>query len=338
MTIETSKNTDYEILLRAGFPYMRTLGMRRLTWYPRDFVLTDERIYSLARMESTGSIRIISLEDEDLGPFGPSWIWPSSIIRDSGTGNLYISDEATHQITVLNAEGEEVTRWGTHGTEPGELNRPAFMAFSQSGDIWIADALNHRLQLFSKDGDFIKTFGEFGTASGSLDTPWGIAIDGNDDVYVSDWRNDRIQKFSSDGKFIMEFGSSGTEPGQLNRPAGIAVDADGDIYVCDRGNDRVELFDRNGRYVEQFLGDATLSNMARIYILANAKVLRLRDMTDLEAQKRFRAPSAVHLDDEGNMYVADSNSHRFQVYKKEAYRLNAEDVMDLPRSPHLYTV
>ena len=157
-------------------------------------------------------------------------------------------------------------------------------------------------------------------------------------MYVSDWRNDRIQKFSSDGKFIMEFGSSGTEPGQLNRPAGIAVDADGDIYVCDRGNDRVELFDRNGRYVEQFLGDATLSNMARIYILANAKVLRLRDMTDLEAQKRFRAPSAVHLDDEGNMYVADSNSHRFQVYKKEAYRLNAEDVMDLPRSPHLYTV
>ena len=45
MTIEASKNTDYEILLRAGFPYVRTLGMRRLTWYPRDFVLTDDRIY-----------------------------------------------------------------------------------------------------------------------------------------------------------------------------------------------------------------------------------------------------------------------------------------------------
>ena len=110
MTIETSKNTDYEILLRAGFPYVRTLGMRRLTWYPRDFVLTDDRIYSLARMESTGSVRVISLEDEDLGPFGPSWIWPSSIIHDEETGYLYISDEATHQITVLNSDGSEVTR------------------------------------------------------------------------------------------------------------------------------------------------------------------------------------------------------------------------------------
>tara|TARA_B100000700_G_scaffold330208_1_gene455290 strand:- start:580 stop:1596 length:1017 start_codon:yes stop_codon:yes gene_type:complete len=338
MTIEASASTDYEILLRAGFPYIRTLGMRRLTWYPRDFVLTNERIYSLARMESTGSIRVISLEDEDLGPFGPSWIWPSSIIQDQVTGHLYVSDEATHEITVLNTDGEEVTRWGVHGTGPGELNRPAFMAFSQSGDIWIADALNHRLQLFSKEGEFIKTFGGLGAEPGLFDTPWGIAVDNNDDVYVSDWRNDRVQKFSSDGDFIMQFGSSGTERGQLNRPAGIAVDNDGDIYVCDRGNDRVELFDRNGRYVEQFIGDATLSTMARIYILANAKVLRLRDMTDLEDQKRFRAPSAVHLDNEGNMYVADSNSHRFQVYKKESYRLNSEEVMDRPRSPHLYTV
>ena len=100
MTIEASKNTDYEILLRAGFPYVRTLGMRRLTWYPRDFVLTDDRIYSLARMESTGSVRVISLEDEDLGPFGPSWIWPSSIIHDEETGYLYIADEATHYKNV----------------------------------------------------------------------------------------------------------------------------------------------------------------------------------------------------------------------------------------------
>ena len=71
--------------------------------------------------------------------------------------------------------------------------------------------------------------------------------------------------------------------------------------------------------------------------MANPKVLRLRDMTTLEAQKRFRRPAAVRIDGE-RMYVADFGFHRVQIYRKEAYPLTASEVMPHPGAPNLSTV
>ncbi|MDA0352068.1 MAG: NHL repeat-containing protein [Chloroflexi bacterium] len=329
---------DYEVLLRAGFPYVKTLGMRRLTWYPIDFARGDDgRIYCLSRFDGSGSIRAISFEDEDLGAVGPGFTWPASIVRDAA-GRLYVSDEGTHQITVLTPEGEVVTRWGTRGSELGQLDRPSHMAFDAEERLWVSDTGNHRIQCFSKDGGYISSFGSHGNGAGQLDNPWGITFDAAGAVYVVDWRNDRVQKFTQSGELLTQFGSSGSGDGQFNRPAGIAIDHHGDIYVVDRGNNRVELFDRNGRYVEQFIGDATLSRMGRDYVLANPKVLRLRDMAHLEPQKRFRSPVSVHVDDAGQMIVGDYGSHRFQVYQKDALPLAASEVMAVPRSPSLSTV
>ena len=69
----------------------------------------------------------------------------------------------------------------------------------------------------------------------------------------------------------------------------------GDIYVADRGNHRVCMFDKTGRYVEKFIGDATISKSGRAYILANPKVLRGREMTTLESQRRLRGPMSVRV-------------------------------------------
>jgi hypothetical protein len=165
--------------------------------------------------------------------------------------------------------------------------------------------------------------------------PWGIAVDDQGEVYVADWRNDRIQKFSADGTFQCMFGTSGSADGQFNRPTGVAVDSHGDIYVADWGNNRVQLFNPDGHYVEKFLGDATLSKAARTYVLANPKPLRLREMACLEPQKRFRGPVAVKLDDQFRMYVADCGPHRIQVYQKEAYPLQPEEIIPPLSAPAL---
>ena len=80
-----------------------------------------------------------------------------------------------------------------------------------------------------------------------------------------------------------------------------------------------------------------LSRAARDYLLPNAKPLRLREMANLEPQKRFKGPCSVRIDDQGRMYVADHGCHRIQVYQKEAYPLTAEEIMPVPRSPTLQT-
>ena len=134
-----------------------------------------------------------------------------------------------------------------------------------------------------------------------------------------------------------KFGASGNDKGEFNRPSGIAVDRDGDVYLADWGNDRIQIFDSEGRYVEKFLGDAGLSVSARQYVLANTITLRLREMADLEATRRFRAPISVRVDDEGRMFVPDFGSHRIQVYKKEAYPLAENEIAPPMRNPILLT-
>ena len=264
------------------------------------------------------------------------WLWPVGIVCDPDE-RLIVSDEAAHTITVMTRDGEQVACWGKQGSEPGQLDRPAHMAFDAEGYLLVVDTMNHRVQRFTVEGQYIDGFGTHGSGPGQLDMPWGIALDAEGCVYIGDWRNDRVQKFSPSGEPLLSIGSSGDGEGELRRPAGVAVDEHGDIYVADRGNDRVMLFDRNGRYVERFIGDATISKSGRVYLMANAKVLRLREMTTLEAQKRFRAPASVRIDGD-RLFVADFGFHRVQVYRKEAYPLSEAEVMPHPGAPNLETV
>lgn len=332
-------------LLRAGFPYLTTLGMRRVTTYPMDVAVGDEgRLYVLCRHDGQGGeIRRINWDDEDLGTIGKSGsgdgqlMWPVTLLRDAAE-RLYVCDEGLHRVSWFDRDGTFLGKWGTYGSAPGELNRPSGMAFDPEGHVYIADTMNHRVQRFTKEGRFLHAFGVFGNGEGQFNLPWGVAVDERGDVYVVDWRNDRVQKFTAEGKYLMQFGHSGSGPGELNRPAGILVDPHGDIYVADRGNHRVQQFDQTGRYLESFIGDATLSPSGRRYVLSGGKVLRAREMTSLEPQKRLRGPASMRMDDQWRLYIADFGCHRIQVYQKEAYPLTPDDIWPEPKAPFLYNV
>ena len=323
-----------------AFPYVKTLGMRRVTSYPVDLALGKENLYVLCRGEWEADIRRLSWEDDDLGVISGlgkedgKLLWPVSVIMDADE-NLYVSDEALNRISVFSEEGQFLSKWGEEGSEAGQLNRPAGMVFDAEENIYIADSLNHRIQKFTKDGKHLLSWGSFGDGERQLNMPWGITLDEMNDVYVADWRNDRVQKFSPTGDFMLSIGGAGDERGEFNRPSGVAVDADGDIYVADRGNNRVQMFNEKGQYLEKFIGDASLSKSATRYLMTNAKPLRLREMASLEPQKRFRSPTSVHVDSEGRLLVTDFGSYRIQMYQKEALPLTPEQIIPELRSPTL---
>jgi DNA-binding beta-propeller fold protein YncE len=330
-------------LLRAGYPYVRTLGMRRITSNPVMVAVGAEgRLYVLCRGDISTDIRRTSIEDEDLGTISGAgtadgkFIWPTALVLD-GDGNLVFCDEALHRISTITTEGQFVSKWGEQGDGDGQLNRPSGMALDGEGNVYIADTLNHRIQKFTRDGRFLLKWGAHGSGEGEFNMPWGVTVDEQGDVYVADWRNDRVQKFTGEGRFLFSFGGTGSEYGQFNRPSGVTVDKDGDIYVADPGNNRIQLFNPDGRYVEQFIGDATLSRCARDYLLPNAKPLRLREMAWLEPQKRFKSPVSCTVDADGRLYVPDYGCHRVQIYQKEAYRLEPDQIIPPLRSPTLMT-
>ena len=333
-------------LLRAGFPYLKTLGGHIVTWSPYDVAIGQEgRVYVVCRPSGKwGYLRVLTLDDEDLGLIGnfsaigspdkadDRIVWPVTIIADRDE-NLFISDEARHRITKLSREGDYLDTWGEHGDDPGQLDGPSGIALDPDDNIYVSDTLNHRVQRFTKGGEFLGGWGRFGDGDGEFNMPWGIYVDELGDVYVADWRNHRVQKFTADGEFVFTLGSAGTGRGEFNGPAGIAVDGDGDIYVVDSGNDRVQLFRQDGSYVQQFRGDATLSNFARrAFTTSHTTLLRGREESNLEDQKLFRRPRGIAVDDERRMFVADFASYRVQVYQKDAIPVTEEQMGPAPRS------
>jgi sugar lactone lactonase YvrE len=210
------------------------------------------------------------------------------------------------------------------------------MAFDADENIYVVDSLNHRVQKFTNEGALILSWGSQGDEEGQFELPWGITVDELGDVYVADWRNDRVQKFAPDGDFVFTFGETGSENGEFNRPTDVAVDLDGDIYVCDRGNNRVQLFNAEGRFVDKFVGDATLSMVARDYMMTNASPNRIRDMAVLEQQKALRQPKGIAVDSEGRLFITDTGSYRLQVYQKEAIHLKPHQLAPPMRSVTLH--
>ena len=179
-------------LLRVGFSYDRTLGMRRLTNTPVDLAVGREGDLHILCRGGISFIRRLSQDDEDLGAINlaaggaaqiggtysvnTKFVWPISMVMDSEE-NIWISDEGTNQITVINKKGEIQAQWGECGSGEGQFNRQSGIALDSDENVYVSDTQNHRVQKFTRDGEFLMEFGSFGYGDGEFNMPWGIQVD-----------------------------------------------------------------------------------------------------------------------------------------------------------------
>jgi DNA-binding beta-propeller fold protein YncE len=279
-------------------------------------------------------VTILTVDEEYVGEFNRGYhgtpdttaadvppdemVWPSDIAV-SKSGNVYISDEWLHRITVFSEDGEYRNMWGEPGSGPGQFDGPSGLAVDPEENLLVVDSRNNRVQKFTKDGKFLATWAQGGSDPGELNMPWGIDCDSSGNVVVADWRNDRIQKFSAEGDFLMEFGSTGIGEGEFNRPTSVAVDSEGYFYVADRGNDRLQVFDPQGNFITLSQGEATISNWARAKLDASPEVWDQRAVAQgLEREKLFYSPIAVDVDQDGRVFVLESARYRIQVFQRIA--------------------
>ncbi|MGY5144310.1 MAG: fibronectin type III domain-containing protein, partial [Candidatus Nitrosopumilus sp. bin_32a] len=152
---------------------------------------------------------------------------PTNMIIDNSNQILYVSDSGNDRIVIFELvtgttcpSGTDeavdgvcfVEEFGTTGTDDGEFDDPAGLAYDTANDLlYVADSDNDRIQVFEiVDGNtcpsgtdeiingvcFVEEFGTSGTGDGQFDTPIGIALDTiNDLLVVADSDNDRIQVF-----------------------------------------------------------------------------------------------------------------------------------------------
>jgi peptidylamidoglycolate lyase len=168
--------------------------------------------------------------------------------------------------------------------------------FHRAGRVWPLDNVMPETCISSKtilmldrdSGKMIDSWGE-----GLFVMPHGLTIDRHDNIWLTDTGLHQVFKFNRVGKHIMTLGEAGVSshgPAHFSYPTDIAVTRDGSFYVSDGyGNSRVIKFSPDGKYLFEW---GKKGNKAG----------------------EFKLPHAIELDDEENVYVADRENNRIQVF------------------------
>jgi peptidylamidoglycolate lyase len=143
--------------------------------------------------------------------------------------------------------------------------------------------------IIDKDnGKLINSWG-----NGLFVMPHGLKVDRENNIWITDVGLHQVMKFSHDGRILMKLGVAlvpGNDSTHFNKPTDIAIATDGSFYVSDGyGNNRVIKFSREGKYLFEW-GDKGSEKGA------------------------FDIPHGISLDGNGNVYVADRENNRVQVF------------------------
>jgi DNA-binding beta-propeller fold protein YncE len=130
--------------------------------------------------------------------------------------------------------GEELRRFGSVGSEEGQLYMPTNLALDQEGNVYVTDTGNARILVFDNQGQYVRQISARGLAVGLLARPKGLAVDREGRVFVVDSAFENVQIFGPDGKLLLFFGLPGDGRGNINLPTQVVIDYDNVALFKDR--------------------------------------------------------------------------------------------------------
>ena len=160
-----------------------------------------------------------------------------------------------------------------------------------------------------------------------LKNPIGIAFDSKGNLYVADAGNGRIVHFDAKGNFVSQWGKKGKGPGEFSTAHGLAIDQKNRVYVADRGNNRVQVFDPSGTFLAEWGGFGNPFGMlvlGKQLLVSEGDVNKIfhfgLDSGKIEEQwgdaQTLQLPHLMSSDRQGNLYVAEVNGKRVQIFRR----------------------
>jgi serine/threonine protein kinase len=240
---------------------------------------------------------------------------PNSVAADTA-GNVYVADTANNTIRKIAPNGVVSTlagTAGTHGSADGVGGEARFwvpfgIAADRSGNVFVADTANNAIRKITSAG-VVSTLAGLAGHPGSQDgpgvsaqfrNPWSVAVDDQGNVYVADMSNDTVRKITPAGVVSTVAGQAGVSgnadgtgtAAQFNNPFALAVDHADNLYVSDSANDTIREITPGG----------VVSTVAGLPGHVGST-----DGNGSEA--RFWNPQGLVVDDQKNIYVADTGNH-----------------------------
>jgi len=194
------------------------------------------------------------------------------------------------------------------------LNFPTAVVVDRVGHLYIADTLNHRVRRVDAVTGIITTVaglgqprcsGDGGLAiEAGLNEPAALAMSDEGVLYIADQNNNRVRAVDVSTGMICTVAGTGTaayngdgvaatETG-LAGPSGLALASDGTLFIADSFNGRVRAVDPVTGIIRTVVGDGGEYRYQG---------------PDEPPSTSLSRPSGIALDEEGNLYVTDSDNH-----------------------------
>ncbi|MEC5425919.1 6-bladed beta-propeller [Virgibacillus sp. C22-A2] len=228
--------------------------------------------------------------------------------------HVYITDTFNHRVQKFDNSGTLLGKWGgnsgnggptAYGTNYWQFIAPKQITYNgKYNEIVIADTGNSRIQVFSQNGSWLFNFGYY-----NLSFPMGVTTTSDGYYYVADTGNNRVVMFNPFGYFVRSWGTEGLGNGQFRQPTFITVDSQDNLYVVDRYNSRIQKFDESGNFITKW---GTNGGNPQIDPLDNWG----------EGNGDLFLPIGIAVDQNDNVYVADSSNNRVQKFSSNGTYLD----------------
>lgn len=159
------------------------------------------------------------------------------------------------------------------------------------GQVFVFQRAPQPVLVFDREGKYLRAWG-----AGTFTNPHGCRVDPEGNVWVTDNADHRVLKFTPEGKLLLTLGVK-NQPGEddthFNKPTDVAFGPTGDVYVSDGyGNSRVVRFSHTGKYLGAWGKKG-------------------------KGEGEFVLPHSVVVDARGQVYVADRENGRVQIFTPE---------------------
>ena len=142
---------------------------------------------------------------------------------------------------------------------------------------------------------------------GFLYNPSGVVVEKDGTVYIADTKHHRVRKIQN-GQistvagtgvpgYNAEAESVPATSAQLNEPSDVALDSQGNIYISDKANHCIRKVNTDG-IISTYAGTGTEGDSGD---------------GDYADSAQLRYPSGIAIDNEDNLYIADTENHRIRV-------------------------
>ncbi|MCK4776958.1 MAG: hypothetical protein KAS39_01195, partial [Actinomycetia bacterium] len=199
------------------------------------------------------------------------------------------------------------------GSPKNKLSKPiGVRVHPTTNEIFVADTGNHRVSVFDEKGIYLFSFNKIG-AEGTMRTPLYLAFDPKGNIWVTDRSRESLYVFTKDGSFIKKFIPNDDENYNW-QPIALHFDKKGNLYVTDMQIDhQLLVFDPKGKLLRKIGTKGEADNM-------------------LQLPGQFSFPNGVSVYEANeDIFVADSNNRRLQVFDKNGKFKSIIQTGGLPR-------